>query len=84
MLNIKKYYLTIILVLFVAIDAYCHTTEYDSKSTIINNGIGIGSTIAAIASWERNKSILWAIIHAFFSWFYVAYFVITRSKSEKK
>ena len=33
----------------------------------------IGAVFAAILSWKLNQSILWALIHAFFSWFYVIY-----------
>ncbi len=33
----------------------------------------IGAVLAAILSWNVNGSIGWALIHAFFSWFYVIY-----------
>ena len=33
----------------------------------------IGAVLAAILSWNVNASIVWALIHAFFSWFYVLY-----------
>jgi uncharacterized membrane protein YeaQ/YmgE (transglycosylase-associated protein family) len=33
----------------------------------------VGAVIAGILSWQVNQSILWALIHAFFSWFYVLY-----------
>jgi hypothetical protein len=49
-----------------------------SQQVIVNNGIGLGSAIAVTASWSRNKSILWAIIHGILSWFYVIYFYFTR------
>jgi hypothetical protein len=38
-------------------------------------GIGFGSALAITISWSLHKSVLWAIIHGFFSWFYVAYYV---------
>jgi hypothetical protein len=41
-------------------------------------GIGFGSALAIAISWSLNKSILWAIIHGVFSWFYVLYFMFTR------
>ncbi len=41
-------------------------------------GISLGTLIAVLCSWERNKSIIWALIHAFFGWIYVIYYVITR------
>lgn len=33
----------------------------------------IGAVLAALLSWGVNHSILWALFHAFFSWFYVIY-----------
>jgi hypothetical protein len=33
----------------------------------------IGAVLAALLSWKVNHSILWALIHAFLSWFYVIY-----------
>lgn len=48
------------------------------------SGIGLGSALAIVCSWERNKSILWAILAALFSWFYVIYFAITRQPTEKQ
>ena len=41
-------------------------------------GIGLGSALAVTISWSVNKSILWAILHGVFSWFYVVYFALTR------
>ncbi len=33
----------------------------------------VGAVLAALLSWQVNHSVLWALIHAFFSWFYVIY-----------
>lgn len=41
-------------------------------------GIGFGSALAITISWSLHKSVLWAIIQGFFSWFYVAYYLLTR------
>lgn len=49
------------------------------RRTVINNGVGLGSVIAVVASWSRNQSILWAILHGIFSWLYVIYFAVTRT-----
>ncbi|PTX43472.1 hypothetical protein C8P64_2000 [Christiangramia gaetbulicola] len=81
----KKIYLTFILLIFVAYESYSQDTiDSETKRTVIRNGIGLGSVIAGVTSWERNKSVLLAIIHGFFSWFYVIYFVLTRKKEERK
>lgn len=42
--------------------------------------ICLGTSIAVVSSWHRNKSILWAILHGVLSWFYVIYFALTREK----
>ena len=49
-----------------------------STSPAIPMGIGLGSVIAILCSWERNRSILWAIVASFVSWFYVGYYLLTR------
>ncbi len=43
-----------------------------------SDGVGLGSVIAVVLSWDRNRSIMWAILHGIFSWFYVIYFACTR------
>jgi hypothetical protein len=45
---------------------------------VVQTGIGLGSVIAVVCSWDRNRSILWAILAGIFTWFYVIYFAITR------
>jgi hypothetical protein len=47
-------------------------------NTAAQAGIGLGSAIAVAISWSLNKSIIWAIVHGFFGWFYVIYFAFTR------
>jgi hypothetical protein len=41
-------------------------------------GIGFGSALAITISWSLHHSIVWAIIHGFFSWLYVAYYALKR------
>ena len=55
-----------------------------STQTITQTGIGLGSALAIVCSWQRNRSILWAIIAGIFSWFYVLYFALTRRPDETK
>ena len=40
------------------------------------SGITFGCALAIAISWSANKSILWAIIHGLFSWFYVIYYAL--------
>lgn len=49
-----------------------------NKSTVASSGIGFGSALAIAISWSLHHSILWAILHGIFGWFYVAYFLWTR------
>ncbi len=49
-----------------------------TTQTITQTGVGLGSIIAVVASWDRNKSIMWTILHGIFGWFYVIYFAFTR------
>ena len=39
----------------------------------------MSSALAITISWSTHQSILWAIIHGFFSWLYVIYFALTRN-----
>lgn len=48
-------------------------------NVIIENGVGLGAVIAVVVSWDRNKSVLWAILHGLLSWIYVIYFACTRA-----
>lgn len=42
------------------------------------HGITFGTALAIAISWSLHKSIVWAIVHGFFSWVYVIYFALTR------
>jgi hypothetical protein len=44
----------------------------------VGSGIGVGTIIAIILSWDRNKSILWCLLHGFFGWLYIIYYLITK------
>ena len=48
------------------------------SSTAVSSGIGFGCALAICISWSVNKSILWAMLHGVFGWFYVIYFAINR------
>ncbi len=45
----------------------------------VRAGISFGSALAIVISWSQNHSILWAIVHGIFSWFYVIYYALTRN-----
>jgi len=50
----------------------------NSNGNYVSSGIGFGSALAMVISWSIHKSILWAILHGVFSWFYVIYYAVTR------
>lgn len=52
--------------------------------SVVRDGVGLGSVIAVVCSWQRNRSIVWAILAGLLSWFYVAYFAITRRADETR
>ena len=54
-----------------------------TSSSVLGGSIGLGSIIAVTISWDRNKSILYAIIHGILGWLYVIYFAIV-DLTEKK
>jgi hypothetical protein len=47
-----------------------------AQHEVARSGITFGSALAIAISWSANKSILWAIIHGLFSWFYVIYYAL--------
>jgi len=48
------------------------------RDRAVGQGISFGSALAIAISWTTHKSILWAILHGIFSWFYVVYYAFTR------
>ena len=51
-----------------------------TQPVYVGPGIGLGTIIAVVISWSRNKSILWAIIHGILGWLYVIYAIIVPKK----
>lgn len=46
------------------------------STSVVFRGISFGAALAIAISWSVNKSILWAILHGFFSWFYIIYYAM--------
>ncbi|QIH35133.1 hypothetical protein G6053_20540 [Sphingobacterium sp. DR205] len=70
-----------LLIMLIVMSSVVFGQEIDRSTTqtITQSGIGLGSVIAVVTSWDRNKSILWALIHGILGWLYVIYFAFTRS-----
>lgn len=50
----------------------------EANQVVVQSGLGLGSVIAVVCSWDRNRSIIWAILAGILSWIYVIYFALTR------
>jgi hypothetical protein len=77
----KKINLTILC--FLSFSLHCFGQEsgnFTIGSDIIKNGIGMGSVLAIVISWDRHKTILYAIIHGLFGWLYVIYYALILEK----
>ncbi|WP_437202738.1 hypothetical protein [Planctomicrobium sp. SH664] len=51
---------------------------------VTQSGVTLGTVLAVVCSWQRNRSILWGIIAGILSWFYVIYFAMTRRADETR
>jgi hypothetical protein len=49
-----------------------------ARREVVRTGLSFGSALAMVISFTQNHSVLWAILHGIFSWFYVIYYVLTR------
>ena len=80
---IKKILLPLLVLSLLVISCTCNGgpyTEGYTRPVYIFPGVGLGTIIAVVISWSRNKSILWAIIHGILGWLYVIYAIIVRAK----
>jgi hypothetical protein len=50
---------------------------YYRTKQVVKTGASFGSALAIAISWNLHHSILWAIVHGIFSWFYVIYYALT-------
>jgi hypothetical protein len=75
---IMKNFIAIItgMLLFVS----CTNTPVYTQPVYIAPGVGLGTVIAVVISWSRNKSILWAIVHGILGWLYVIYALLFLKK----
>lgn len=77
--RIMNKYVLVMMMLLVGTTAFANSTTSEG----LLGGIGLtGSVIAIVASWSRNNSVLWAILHGFLGWFYVVYFLLSSKKKE--
>jgi hypothetical protein len=78
----KKIILPLIAVMTFAVSCAVNNGNppYYSQPVYVAPGVGLGTIIAVVVSWTRNKSILWAIIHGILGWLYVIYALLVPRK----
>jgi hypothetical protein len=72
------------LAMFILCEVVLETIPGGGTFSVVREGVGLGSVIAVVCSWQRNKSILWAILAGLLSWLYVVYFALTRRPEETR
>ena len=80
---LRKLNIFSLLTLLLIVSCTCSNTTGDpvyTQPVYVGPGIGLGTIIAVVLSWSRNKSILWAIIHGILGWLYVIYVIIAGKK----
>ena len=79
---IKKYPLAFSVLLFVLCSCAAQPDGHYvyMQPVYVGPGLGLGTIIAVVISWTRNKSILWAIIHGILGWLYVIYALLVPKK----
>ncbi len=50
-----------------------------TRTELVRSGVTFGSAMAIAISWSVHQSLLWAMIHGVFSWFYVIYYAVIRT-----
>lgn len=50
------------------------------NTTLVGNGIGIGSALAVAICWSRTHSVITAALAGVFGWLYVIYYCIIRER----
>jgi len=59
-----------------------------AQESLTRDSITIGgatvTSLAVVCSWTRNRSVFWAFIAGIFSFMYVIYWLLTRTKDEER
>ena len=78
---IKKYTPTLLVLVLLFASCTTNNPNYGYNQPVyLAPGVGLGTIIAVVISWSRNKSIIWAILHGIFGWFYIIYAIIVSKK----
>jgi hypothetical protein len=74
-----KNYLPAIVACIILLASCTASPDYYTRPVYIAP-VGLGTIVAVVVSWSRNKSILWAIIHGILGWLYVIYALLVKKK----
>ena len=72
---------TICLLFFTSCVSYTSGDGY-WQPVYVYPGVGLGTIVAVVVSWSRNKSVLWAIIHGILGWLYVIYAILVGKRTD--
>jgi len=81
---VKKLFLPLLVCSLFFVACTCSGTSYNdeyARPVYLFPGVGLGTVVAVVVSWSRNKSILWAIVHGILGWLYVIYALLVRNKN---
>ncbi len=78
----KKYLLPLLAISLLFVSCSGGGDDEYARPVYIAPGVGLGTIIAVVISWSRNKSILWVIIHGLLGWLYVIYALIVGKKND--
>jgi hypothetical protein len=68
----------LLVILLMANSTLLFADANQTSTTVIGNGIGIGSALAIAICWTRTNSVLTSILAGIFGWLYVIYYLIIR------
>ncbi len=71
------YFLPVLLLTSCVVASHGYGNGYNYPMYVLP-GVGLGTIVAVVVSWSRNKSIFWAIIHGLLGWLYVIYAILVK------
>ena len=74
----KKTTLLTLFLFFMSVGSLLAKDDQQVSTTVIGNGIGIGSALAIAICWSRTHSVITSILAGIFGWLYVIYYCLIR------
>lgn len=54
--------------------------DEENLETVKKIGVGIGTAIAIVISYDLYHNVFWAFLHGILGWFYIIYFLLVLNK----